>query len=310
MLFLSLFILFTSCTSAQEKKDKQHLAICTEGKGCAFSEITIPAAEVDRLLGKSSFWTTASSDATLILEDCDSKKDEKQTLVEIDQSYGGAGKTVTLKKIDVEKYLQEKGCFACPNATKKMSFYINASGEDSMSGNGYFYLNLKAGEAYMPNEVFRQLYGSEAGDIVVDQFIRNGKMEQYMIAGGKKYYHFMPIGTNISLIKDDALNERRFKTDFSKTGKTRKHLNTNNVETEYTGKDDEGKIISFWIVPVQNVCLPPGKFDAFGFYNLGYISVDGITYLVTEISGAGFQIKLTGISDGSYNFNPEGYQSY
>lgn len=301
-------ILFFSCTQAQEKKEKQHLAVCTQGKGCEFSEIIIPASEVDRLLGKSNFWTTASSNATLILDNCDSKKDEKRTLKEINLSHGGSGEIV-LKKIDLEKYLREKGCFACPNETKKFSFYIHASGEDVMSGNSYFYLNLKAGEAYMPNEAFQQLYGSEMGGMVVDQFLRNGKMEQFMVAEGKKYRHSMPIGTNISVIKDDALNEKRFKEEFKK-GSTRKHLNTNSVETEYIGKDDEGRMIHFWIVPVQNVCLPKGKFDAFGFYNLGYISVDGITYLVTEISGSGFQMKLTGISDGSYNFNPVGYQSY
>ena len=102
------------------------------------------------------------------------------------------------------------------------------------------------------------------------------------------------------------MNEKRFKTDF-KTGNTRKHLN--NTATEYTGKDGSGNTMSLWIMPVADVCLPAGKFDAFGFYNLGYISVDGITYLVTEMSGSGFQITMTGISDGSYNFNPTGYKN-
>jgi hypothetical protein len=310
-----LFILvqsFSSCTNAQDKKTKQTLAVCTDGKGCEFSEINIAASEVDKLLGKSNFWTAAASKATLILDKCESIKDENQTREEIDRSYGGSGKSIALKKIDLEKYLEEKGCFACPNETKKISFYASANGEEAHSGSGYFFLNLKAGEAYMPNEAFRQFYAGQEGyeQVIIDQFIRNGKMEQYMISEGKKYRHSMHIGTNISVIKDDAINEKRFKNDFKKTNKTRKHLNTANVETEFIGKDDEGRTISFWIVPSPDVCLPPGKFDAYGFYNLGYISVDGMTYLVTEISGAGFQIKLTGISDGSYSFNPAGYQSY
>lgn len=305
-----LFLFFSSsCTNAQDRTEKQHLAVCTEGKGCAFSEITIAANQVDKLLGKNNFWTAAVSDATLILENCESKKDEKQTLEEIDLSYGGSGKAVVLKTIDLEKYLKEKGCFACPNETKKISFYASGDGQ---FGNGYFFLNIRAGEAYMPNAAFQQFMSGqeESNAVTVDQFIRNNEMETYTIAEGQKYRTKMALGTTVSVVQSDAINEKRFKNDFKKTGKTRKHLNTANTETEYTGKDDEGRTISFWIAPSPNVCLPPGKFDAFGFYNLGYISVDGITYLVTEISGAGFQIKLTSISDGSYNFNPAGYKSY
>ena len=111
--FLLLFVqFFSSCTNAQEKKTKQTLAVCTDGKGCEFSEITIAASEVDKLLGKNNFWTSATANATLVLENCESKKDEKQTLEEIDRSYGGSGQAVVLKKIDLERYLKEKRCFA------------------------------------------------------------------------------------------------------------------------------------------------------------------------------------------------------
>jgi len=309
ILFLFVFIQLASCTNAEDRTGKQHLAICTEGKGCAFSEITITAREVDKLLGKSKFWIAAASNATLILDKCESKKEEKQTLEDIDRSYGGSGKAVVLKEIDLEKYLKEKGCFACPNETKKISFYASGDGQ---SGNGYFFLNLKAGEAYMPDAAFQQFMSGQEGSnaVTVDQFIRNNEMETYTIAEGQKYRTKMALGTTVSVVQRDAVNEKRFKSDFKKTGKIRKHLNTANTETEYTGKDDEGRIISFWMIPSPDVCLPPGKFDAYGFYNLGYISVDGMTYLVTEISGTGFQIKLTGISDGSYHFNPAGYKSY
>lgn len=306
---LSILFLFVCCDGQQKQANQQHIAICENGEGCEISEIKISDKEVDDALGKSNFWVNAGENATLILENCESKIEESLSITEIHQSYGGSGDPEKLNSFDIQKHMKEKGCFACPNATKKISFYASGEGH---SGNGYFYLNLKAGEAYMPNEAFQQFSAGQEGanQVIVDQFIRNYKMEQYMIAEGKKHHHSMALGTGISIIQDDAINEQRFKNDFRKTGKTREHPNTNELETEYAGPDDEGRMINFWITPSYDVCLPPGKFDAFGFYNLGYISVDGITYLVTEISGPEFQIKLTGISEGSYNFNSSGYQSY
>lgn len=310
ILLFTLFISLTACS--QPQKGNLTIAQCETGTGCKEIITKLNITEIAQKLKRPDLATAFTEESVLVIENCDFRDEKKLTLAQLHTQYGGTGSPKKITDFDIEKYLKEKGCLSlsCPNATKKMSFYINASGEDAFSGNGYFYLNLKAGEAYMPNEAFHQLYGSEAGDIIVDQFLRNGKMEQYMIAEGKKYRHSMPIGTNISVIGADAINEKRFKEEFKETGNTRKHLNTNSIETEYTGKDDEGTMISFWIVPVQNVCLPKGKFDAFGFYNLGYISVDRITYLVTEISGSGFQMKITGIADGSYSFNPAGYQYY
>ncbi|HRP90360.1 MAG TPA: hypothetical protein PKX92_09980 [Edaphocola sp.] len=311
ILYLLLFIQLTSCTNAQDKK-QQHIAVCQQGNGCEIMEIKSSASEVDKALGKTGFWSKAPDNATLVIENCNSRLEEKLSLSEVHQSYGGTGEPKKINSFDIQKYLKEKGCLSnsnCANATKKISFHISS---DEQSGNGYFFLNLKAGEAYMPDAAFQQLMAGQVGTehMVIDQFMRNNALETYSIAEGKKYRHSMPIGTNMALIQNDAINEKRFKNDFRKTGNTRKHLNTSNIETEHTGKDDDGKTINFWITPVNDVCLPKGKFDAWGFYNLGYISVDGISYLVTEISGSGFQIKLTGISDGSYNFNPAGYQSY
>jgi len=220
--YLFLFVqFFSSCTNAQDKKEKQTFAICTDGKGCEFSEITLLASQVDKLLGKSNFWTTATANATLILDQCESKKDEKRTLEEIDRSYGGSGKAVMLKKLDLEKYLKEKGCFACPNETKKISFSASGNGQ---SGNGYFFLNLKAGEAYMPNAAFQQFMSGQEGSnaVTVDQFIRNNEMETYTIAEGQKYRTKMALETTVSVVQSDAINEKRFKGDFKKTGKTRK----------------------------------------------------------------------------------------
>lgn len=310
ILLLLLFLKFSSCSNAQDKKTQQHIAVCRQGYGCQIIEIKSTATGVDKVLGKTGFWANAADSATLIIENCTSKIETKLSLSQIHQFYGGKGAPKKLDSFDLQKYLKDKGCFACPNTTKKISFYVSASGADGHSGNSYFFLNLKAGEAFMPNEAFQQLYGAEAKGIIVDQFIRNGAMEIFTVAEGNKYRTTMALGTTMSVIQNDAINEQRFKTGFKKTGNTRKHLNTTKTETEYSGKDDEGKTISFWTTPIDDVCLAKGKFDAFGFYNLGYISVDGITYLVSEISGSGFQIKLTGIAEHSYNFNPAGYKTY
>lgn len=299
------FIQFTSCTNAQQTKEEQIIAICSEGKGCEFSELNISATEVDKLLGKINFLSAAPSKATLIMDNCDSKIDDKSSLEEIDISYGGKGSTIVFKQIDLEKYLKENSCILCPNETKKISFYVNGEGQ---SGNSFFYLNLKSGEAFMPNEAFQLLNTGENDEMVIDQFIRNNSIEMYAIAEGNKYVTKMPLGSSFST--NHTLDEQHFKKDFKKTGKTRKHLNTTIEENEYTGVDNEGNNIHFWIAPIYNVCLPQGKFDTYGFFNLGYISIDGMTYLVTEISGAGFHVKVTDISDGSYHFNTEGYKSF
>jgi len=307
--YLFLFIQLVSCTNAQEKEAKQYLALCTQGKGCRFSEITISAGEVDKLLRKSNFWTTASPDATLILENCESVKNEQQTLEEIDRSYGG--KAVILKKIDLEKYLKEKGCFACPNHTKKISFFGSGVGEsgERYAGNGFFYLNIQADEAYMPNEAFRQMGlmdGEGSNAVTVDQFIRKNVIETYTVADGKKFRQVMDLGYQLGL-QQEMLNEQRFKEDFKKTGKTRKY--NGNDDVEYVGKDNEGKTINIWLTPSRDVCLPLGRFDAVGFYNLGYLSLDGITYLITEMSGSDFHLKLNSVTDATYQFNPAGYQT-
>ncbi|TXI80157.1 MAG: hypothetical protein E6Q39_02915 [Crocinitomicaceae bacterium] len=307
ILMLSLLISLTSC--AQEQKSGLTIALCEKGKGC--KEIIGPSnlKEIAQLLNRPDLAEASAGKVILVIEKCEFKKESKLTLAQIHQSYGGTGEPEKIKNFDLAKYVKENGCMLnCGNATKKITFHINTTGEDAVSGNGYFFLNLKAGEAFMPNESVQQFYGSEMEGVVLDQLLRKGKIDSYMITEeGEKIYGNIPVGINMSVIKNDAMNEKRFKTDFKKTGNTKNQLNS--TATEYTGKDDGGNTMSLWIMPVTDVCLPKGKFDAFGFYNLGYISVDGITYLVTEISGSGFQITMTGISDGSYNFNPIGYKN-
>ena len=307
--YLPYFFLATACTgTAQEKKALQHVAFCTEKKGCQVAAITMPAAEVDKLLGKSNFWTTAAPNATLILQNCESAKDEKRSLAEIHHAFGGSGTPGTASSADLSKYLREKGCLTCPNATKKISFWGKTN--EGKTLNTYFFLNLRADEAYMPNEAFKQmgLNSGEGGEnVIINQFLRNNVCETYMISEGRKIHSKMDLGSHLQM---DALNEKRFKTEFKKTGKTRKSVATGMQEAEYIGKIEDGRTVQFWLAPSPDVCLPPGRFDAFGFYNLGYLSLDGITYLTTEITGPDFALKITGISDGSYQFNPAGYQRY
>lgn len=306
LFIIIIVLLFCIGCNAQEKRGKQHIAVCTPEKGCTFSEITLAPAEVDKLLGKSNFWTTASSDATLILELCQTSKDEKRSLKEIHQAYGGKGEPAIGDRFDLQKYIIEKGCFSCPNHTKKISF--NGKGE-GYSGDGFFYLNIQADEAYMPNEAFRQMgwmQGEGSNDVVIDQFIRKNVIETYTVAEGRKYRQIMDLGSQPGG-QQEKLNEQRFKKDFKKTGKSRKY--NGNDDLEYVGKDDENRTIRIWLTPSRDVCLPLGRFDAVGFYNLGYLSLDGMTYLITEISGPDFHLKITSVTDASYQFNPAGYQA-
>lgn len=310
-LILILSLLISLISRAQEQKSSLTIALCEKGKGCTEIIVQSNLKEIAQLLNRPDLAGASTGKSILVMEKCDFKKENKLTLAQIHQSYGGKGEPEKINNFDLAKYVKENGCMlTCANATKKIAFHINTTGEDAVSGNGYFFLNLKAGEAYMPNESVQQFYGSEMKGVVLDQLLRRGKIDSYMITEeGEKIYGNIPIGIDMAVIKNDAMNEQRFKTDFKKTGNTRKHLKSTATETEYTGKDGGGKTMSLWIMPVTDVCLPKGKFDAFGFYNLGYISVDRITYLVTEISGSGFQITITGIIDGTYNFNPTGYKN-
>ena len=163
----------------------------------------------------------------------------------------------------------------------------------------------------MPNAAFQQLYKGQEGfsQMVIDAYFRNYKYITYMIdPEGKKVKMNMNIGISVGGFKNDKLNLAKWKKDFKATGKKRKHFNTTSYQYEYVGNTPEGKL-TFWLVQSGNVCLPAGKFDALGFWNLGYIAFDGKTYLVTELSGSGFKVEVTNITDGTYNFNPVGYQS-
>lgn len=307
LLYLFLISVLASCSQAQQSKQK--IVVCEKENGCQSSEILNSRIDIDRILEKSNFMTTAGEGAILVVENCASKIEQNLSVQQIHKSYGGVGEPEQIRNFDLENYIKLKGCKSCSNSTKKLSFIVNSP---EHNGSGYSYINFKLREAYMPNAAFQQFMAGQEGasSIVVDQFIRDYELVTYTIAEGQKYVHKMPLGLSMFSNETDELNEQRFKNEFKKTGQTKPHFVAGFEQTEYAGRDDEGKQLKFWLVPANDVCMPSGKFDMVSLYNIGYISVDGITYLITEISNPDFNIQVVNVEEGSYNFNPAGYQSY
>ena len=312
-IYIAFIIAFYSCTNAQEKQ--QHIAICEETKGCEFAKVSMKASKVDELLRKSGFWTKASPHATLILVKCASLIDEERNLKEIHQAFGGKDSVEIKDKIDIEKFLKSQNCFqeiiekSCPNKTKKITFSF--IGEEN-SGTTFFYLNIKKDEAFMPEEAFVMMgmpsVDADGGKVSINQFIkRKGYIDNYVVSGGKKVHSKIDMTSTINA-EQEKLNYQRFSNDFTKTGNSRKFQNE--TELEYIGKDDNGSQINIWLVKSTDVCIPSDKFDIVGFYNLGYFSIDGETYLITELSGSNFQLKVTSLENAEYIFDTSGYTSY
>ena len=273
--------------------------VCTEGKGCQAAVVQLSPQEIDRLLGKPNF-LAASSGALLVLNDCKSELAEANATA-IHAEYGGTGIPKALPNFDLQAYLRSKGCLACPNTVKKISFTGKGEG---VGGSSYFYINIRGAEAYMPNDAWQQLNaGGEGGDVLVDAFIRNDKMTQYIVdpEGGK---HEMHLTTN-SFGSTEIIAS--FNRQFKPTGRTRKFFAGAGNEQEYKGYVD-GKETTVWLGPAYGVCLPPQLAATPAFWNLGYISVGGKTALVTQISGPDFDLKITSIGEGNYTFNPAGYK--
>lgn len=302
--FLILISISNLILNAQQK-----VLVCEKEKGCGISEISNSRIDIDRILQKNNFMSAAGKTAILVLENCESIVKEDLNSNQIHQSYSGEGEPKNIENFDLENYFKLKGCKSCPNSTKKLFFHINSP---EHNGSGYSFINFKLREAYMPNEAFQQFMAGQEGanSIVVDQFIRDYELVTYTIAEGQKFVYKTSIGLSMFSNESDELNEQRFKNEFKKTGKTKPHFVSGFEQVEYAGKDDEGKQLVFWLAPAIDVCLPIGKFNIVSFYNIGYISVDGITYLITEISNPDFNIKVTNVEEGSYNFNPTGYQSF
>ena len=288
---------------------QQTIAICKEKYGCDIAKVNLSRTEIDQTLEKPNFLTSASKNVILVLNNCNSVIEDKRTIQQLHIAFGGKAIPKSVNQFYLKKYMIDKGCISkCLNSIKRISFKISSP---EFSGTGYSFINLKKGEAFMPNTAFQELYRGQEGfsAMVIDAYFRNYKYITYMIdPEGKKIKMDMKIGLSIGGMKDDKLNLAKWKKDFKLTGNKRKYLNTNDFQYEYVGNGDEGKI-TFWLVESKDVCLPTGKFDALGFWNLGYLGFDGKTYLVTEISGSAFKVIVTNVTDGNYSFNPVGYQA-
>lgn len=292
------------CTSAGAQRK---LLFCEEKKGCSIASTRLSEAELEAMFRQPNLLLNADSTSFLVINGCQATLEKEKTPQQIHQSFGGQGTPGRKLNADLRQYLSQKGCIGCPNNTQRISFAVKSS---EHSGSGYFFANLKSGEAYMPNASFQQFYaGTEGfGNMTIDAFFRDKKYISYVIdPEGKKYRMDMAIGTDMKTIDGQDLdNQEYFKNNFKATGRKRPHLNTTLEEVEYSGQGEEGPL-SFWLTPARTVCLPAGQFDALGFFNLGHLAIDGVTYLVCEISGPDFQVRVTGVEEGSYQFNPAGY---
>lgn len=306
ILLALLSILVFSCASDEEAGKVQYLAVCSYGNGCEFSEILLDQKDVDIALGREHFWAQSGPDATLILEGCVAQVDEERSIEEIHADYGGSGDPKMVEPVDIARYISGMGCLQCDTETKKLSFEISSV---EVSGSAYFYINLKDMESYMPNDAYQQFYKGVEGisGMVIDQFMRKGYMEQYIIApDGEKYLYFLPLASVYLIPEDGSFGENDFKRAFKKTGNKRRNLDL--YEEEYEGKDEEGADLKFWLAATPNVCLQPNQFAFMGMYGIGYMKIDGITYLMTEASIPGYKMKITKLEKGSYSFNPNGYK--
>lgn len=314
-LYILLIITLNSNISCQENKtSQQHIAICEENNGCEFAKLNLKDLKVDELLQKNNFWTKASPDATLIIIKCQSQIDNDRSLEEIHHAYGGTPPIQVKEKYDFVKYIESQNCFrkiekSCPNKTKKITFSF--VGEES-SGTSFFYLNIQKDESYMPDEAFVMMgipsTDAEGRKVSINQFIkRKGYIDNYVITAGKKVHTTLDMTSTINQ-SQDQLNYQRFLKDFKKTGKIRKFQNNDDVE--FVGKDEDGKSVTIWLSKSTDVCLPANNFDRVGFYNLGYFLNEGETFLITELSGSNFQLKIGSVEDAEYSFDSTGYTSY
>ena len=302
---LIFFILTLMCCANVDAQRK--LLFCEEKKGCSIASTRLSAAELEAMFRQPNLLLNVDSNALLVINGCTASIEKDKTAQQVHQSFGGQGNPGRKLNADLRQYLSQKGCAGCPNNTQRISFLVKTT---EHSGSGYFFANLQSGEAYMPNASFQQFYaGTEGfGNMTIDAFFRDKKYVSYVIdPEGKKYRMDMAIGTDMKTIDGQDLdNQEYFKKNFKATGRKRPHLNSTLEEVEYSGQGEEGPI-TFWLAPAHTVCLPPGQFDAFGFFNLGHLAIDGVTYLVCEISGPDFQVRVTGVQEGSYQFNPAGY---
>jgi len=296
-ILLMLYLLMSLTACSQTEKGNLIIAICEKDKGCTEVMKTYNKTEVAQTLKRPDLFSNPKENSILVIEKCDFTSENKKTIPQLHAQYGGKGEVKKIADFDMEKYLRQNQCLLCPNPTKKISISISSS---EFNGNSYFYYNWNKKEAYMPNDAFQRLYPSGEIEGIIDAIFKDYQFITYINHPevGKMKMN-KPIGLSVFSFGKDKENEALFKRTFKKTKNKRPHLNTPDFEYEYQGKDDEGKPLTFWLGPSYDFCLPIGKFDALGFFNLGYISVDGITYSVMEISNPDFKAQITAIENGN-----------
>lgn len=282
-------------------KGDRIIALCDKGKGCDF----ISVKDADELPAPFSLSKGLPPNEILVLEKCASTVIEYTHLGYVDSLYGGDGKDTNITQIDYKKYLKDNNCLHCPNETKKIS-YAFIDKNQNIHGNSYMYINLKQNEAFIPNDAY-QMMNNTGDEVVIDSWIRNNTHEQYIIVRDKKTKMSMPFQT--MMFDNGKTSPATFSKLFKSTGKTRSSSISNRKEAAFT-VNYSGQTFTFWFLPVDDVCLDANRMQCIGMHQIGYYLIDGITYLTSEIDGAEFNLKVTNVAAGTYNFNPVGYATH
>ncbi|NCT08845.1 MAG: hypothetical protein GW772_02015 [Flavobacteriia bacterium] len=300
----NIFLFLFYFTSFFHGFSQQVITICTQNNGCEFAKVNLTKSQIDDILGKPNFVVREKGVVIINLMDCVSTIEKNKIPQAIHEANYGKGIVKERKNFDLKKYLFEKGCLKkCSNNTKKISFQIKS---DEFNGSAFSFLNIKAEESFMPNESWQKMSQGEMVEGVLNTFIKKNKNISYFIAEGKKWKVTTPYGAIFNDLNDPEFSAL-FHKRVTKTGNKKPFLKNGEIQYEYSTTDDEGNKMTFWLTLSKDVCFVNGKNIPAGFFNLGYILLDGITYLVTELSGQNLNIKIIDIEDGNYSFDTSGY---
>lgn len=282
--------------------------VCEQGKGCEQTTLGISDEEADVVLSKTNWLTQAPKNAILVLNLCFHYLEEKKNINQIHAEFGGSNTPQPIANFTLSHYKEIKNC-GCPNSTKRIEFSINAK---DFNGSAYYFHNFQKQEAFMPNDAYQKLFANSPDKMnaIVNSIFKNDQFINYIDHPEVgKIQMSMPIGVNVFNAKGRKMNLEYFESNFEKQKETRKSIFSLLPEISYKGIDMEGNMMTIWLAPVADVCLSSDIFDSTGAFALGYLNIHQSTYLITEISASDLEIKATKLSEGSYNFNPTGYQT-
>ncbi len=301
------FLCLLFCIGLKSYCQDQVITICSEKNGCQYAKVSLTKAQIDILLAKPNFLAKEKGVVLLSLVNC-SPSIEKMTVQQLHQKFGGKGVSKEIKNFDLRKYLLDKNCLGCPNTTKRISFEITTDGQTMK---GFYYHNLNNKESFMPDESYKELYKDmEISNMTHNSFILDNKFISYTInPEGNKFKSIVTSGSTDQYINSDE-NIQRIKNTIKKTGNKKPFIATTRFQYQYETQDGEGNKIMMWITPAPNTCFRKGQIVPSGFYNLGYLEIDGEAHFISEISGNNYLIKVTHIEVGSYSFTPVGYKTY